>query len=79
VTQPWAGTDSEPAVGVLRRTVGFCFEPVGGGTDTTCELEVPIAATGAHLYKFGTTDGTGNPVEIAYHDMPGFRGEVTRH
>jgi hypothetical protein len=76
---PWNGTGAETAVGVLRLTVNFCVEPIGGGSDTTCELEVPIKHSGGHAYEFGTKDAKGNPVEIACHGTAGFRGEVTGH
>lgn len=74
-TQPWPGVASEPANGQLRLTVNFCVEPIGGGTDTTCELEVPFRSTGDHDYEFGNVGGT----EIPCHGTAGFRGEVTGH
>jgi hypothetical protein len=59
-------------------TTNFCVEPVGGGADETCEIDVAFndhADVGKpHEYEFG-----GSGVEMASHGISGFRCEVVGH
>jgi hypothetical protein len=49
----------------------LCIEPDGGGTDETCEIELPLAETATkHRYKIGAM------VEMSGHGVSGFRCEV---
>lgn len=54
----------------------FCVEPVGGGTDESCEIEIPFSEKDGspdHNYEFG------HQTEIPGHGMSGFRCELIGH
>jgi hypothetical protein len=73
---PWAanGTEtlgSNPTSGTL--TTNFCVEPVGGGSDETCEIDVPFAqnaGAGNHTQSYGQAG------EMPSHGISGFRCEL---
>jgi hypothetical protein len=57
-------------------TTNFCVEPVGGGTDETCEIDVPfnkVAPGNQHIYEFG------HATELPSHGVSGFRCELIGH
>jgi hypothetical protein len=62
---PWLGNgeeDDPEGSGEVVHAI-FCIEPVGGGTDQVCDVEVPLATTGDHQYHllFDDLPGTGTP------------------
>lgn len=83
VSTPWPAHGDEgegpaPIEGTEKLTTVFCVEPLGGGTDESCEIEVP----------FGTEDNTlpadheyefGHSLEIPGHGVGGFRCELVGH
>lgn len=55
-------------------TITFCIEPIGGGTDETCEIDAPVAETAiSHQYEFGQV------AELPGHGVGGFRCELVGH
>lgn len=83
VSQEWpAHADEGHVVGVDGETgvpagewgtVTFCVEPVGGGTDESCEIDIPANQAGAGLAEFGQV------TEMAGHGFSGFRCELIGH
>jgi hypothetical protein len=72
---PWAATGSEGASleGNEYMTTNYCVEPVGGGTDEFCEIDVPGAPVGSH-------DGeAGHATEMSAHGVSGYRCELIGH
>jgi hypothetical protein len=73
---PWAASGAENtgtgAQGFL--TTDFCVEPVGGGTDETCEIDVPFNAySNQHRQEYGQAG------EMSSHGISGFRCELVGH
>jgi hypothetical protein len=71
---PWAVSASEGAAveGTEYVSVNFCIEPLGGGADELCEIDLPFNETsaGSHSYEIG------HNVELASHGVSGFRCEA---
>jgi len=59
-------------------TTNFCVEPIGGGTDETCEIDVGFNETVNHRYEFGH-EGAGTAAEMSSHGVSGFRCEIIGH
>jgi hypothetical protein len=56
-------------------TTNFCIEPIGGGADETCEIDVAFNQTATpNQYEFG-----GAGTEMASHGISGFRCELVGH
>jgi hypothetical protein len=71
---PWPFSDSEVSGGILR-TVNFAIEPVGGGTDETCEIDLPINPRAqSHKWEIGRAT-----IEFSSHGISGFRCEIVGH
>jgi hypothetical protein len=74
---PWAASGSEGSFleGEEFLTTNFCVEPVGGGTDETCEIDVPLddGTAGNHVQEYGHAS------EMSSHGITGFRCELTGH
>jgi hypothetical protein len=72
---PWKahGTESFGS-GQGTLTTSFCVEPVGGGTDETCEIDVPFRSySNEHRQEYGQVG------EMSSHGMTGFRCELVGH
>lgn len=73
----WSGSFSENTSGVSPQgylSTNFCLEPVGGGTDETCEIDIPFNAySGEHRQEYGQVG------EMSSHGITGFRCEVVGH
>lgn len=76
---PWAahgfeGTPQGVTEGDEYLTMNFCAEPVGGGTDETCEIDVPFQTyEQQHRQEYGHTS------EMGSHGISGFRCELVGH
>jgi hypothetical protein len=71
------GVDGETGVPAGEYLVfTFCFEPIGGGSDESCEVSAPFNAVGGagHNYEFGNVGA-----EIPGHGTSGFRCELVGH
>jgi hypothetical protein len=69
---PEANNGTEEGSEYLETT--FCIEPVGGGTDESCEIEVPFQSyANPHRQEFG------HATELAGHGISGFRCELVGH
>jgi hypothetical protein len=56
-------------------TFNFCVEPIGGGTDETCEIDVAFNQTATPSQY----EGGGAGSEMASHGISGFRCEIVGH
>jgi hypothetical protein len=57
-------------------TTNLCVEPVGGGADESCEVDIPFNQTGApHIHELGFDSIT----ELSGHGISGFRCELVGH
>jgi hypothetical protein len=74
---PWPASGSENTAGVSPQgflTTNFCVEPVGGGTDETCEIDVPFNSySNQHRQEYGQVG------EMSSHGISGFRCELVGH
>jgi len=66
--QPWPGDSSEAGGGESIRLTS-CIEPLGGGTDQVCTVDLPLVDTSDHSFQIG--DGT----EVPGVGTAGFRCE----
>lgn len=74
--EPWRAVGQERATDPENMgisTVTFCVEPTGGGTNETCEIDVPGNEFGSH------TGEAGGVAELASHGFTGFRCELVGH
>jgi hypothetical protein len=70
---PWPVQGAETA-GTEHITANFCIEPLGGGTDETCEIDIPFDQDpSTHTVELGIAG------EMAGHGISGFRCEVIGH
>ena len=78
---PWVasgfeGTPQGLVEGTEYLTTNFCVEPVGGGADEMCEIDVPFqTAENQHRAEFGHNVA----VEMPGHGISGFRCELKGH
>jgi hypothetical protein len=74
---PWAFAASEGSTveGTEYMTTSFCVEPNGGGTDETCEIDIPFQQ-GAPPNR---TIELGHASELSSHGITGFRCELVGH
>jgi hypothetical protein len=74
---PWVSSGNEGSAleGSEFLTTNFCVEPVGGGTDETCEIDIPLQTPGGgnHTTEFGHAS------EMGSHGISGFRCELVGH
>jgi hypothetical protein len=70
---PWPFTSSELGGNTKAMTLTLCIEPTGGGTDETCEIDLPFRDIAGHGYELG------NGSELASHGTSGFRCELEGH
>jgi hypothetical protein len=73
---PWPFTANEgsPVEGTEYLTTTFCVEPIGGGTDESCEIDLP--------FQHNTSDLSielGHSTELPSHGITGFRCELVGH
>jgi hypothetical protein len=75
--QPWGASSTETGAaqeGGEFLTTNFCVEPIPGGTDETCEIDIPFNETATlHRYEFG------HAVEMPGHGISGFKCELVGH
>jgi hypothetical protein len=59
----WLGNLEEEGSGDEFFHLFFCIEPIGGGTDQACDVEIPLETTGDHQYHliFDNLRGNGTP------------------
>jgi hypothetical protein len=75
--QAWAASGTESASaqeGGEFITTNFCVEPVGGGTDETCEIDLAFNET-ATLHRYEA----GHAAEMPGHGISGFKCELGAH
>jgi hypothetical protein len=73
---PWpvSANEGTPIEGTEYMTVNFCVEPIGGGTDESCEIDIPFQSSETdHSIEFGHAS------EIPGHGISGFRCELVGH
>lgn len=76
---PWnaIGREGVPdglAEGTEFLTTDFCVEPVGGGADETCEIDIPFQSySNQHRQEYGHVS------EMSAHGSPGSRCELVGH
>lgn len=76
---PWSASAYEglPSSGVGEGseylTVGMCYEPVGGGTDEMCELDIPYQTDASHRGELG------HVFEMPSHGFTSSRCEIVGH
>jgi hypothetical protein len=71
VATPWPASGTESGASTESITTNFCIEPVGGGTDETCEIDLPVKESFQnHRYTIGALG------EMSSHGVSGFRCEV---
>jgi hypothetical protein len=72
---PWAASAIEIPILRATMTTNFCVEPNGGGTDETCEIDIPLVEVpkGQHRPEFGQV------AEMPSHGISGFRCELVGH
>lgn len=70
--QPWAIDIDDPGDDTELMTANLCVEPSGGGTDQTCEVDLPVVETAPSSNEFQIGDGG----EVAGHGVAGSRCEI---
>lgn len=70
---PWSVSHAETN-DMLVRTVNFMLEPVGGGTDETCEIDLRMTNVSGHTWEVGS-----QTIESPSHGLSGFRCEILGH
>jgi hypothetical protein len=70
------GAGQSGAAALEHMATNLCFEPVGGGTDETCEIDLPFHA---HEPGWAHYQEIGYPFELSSHGISGFRCELVGH
>lgn len=72
--QPWPVQGVEVLGTGEILTATFCIEPLGGGSDETCEIDLPLSqAPPDHTVELGAA------TELSAHGVSGFRCELVGH